>query len=271
MSAGSVPAGQRWAEMLAAWAIPEEILAAAPESPWGFPPELFAAPAAPSDTPSRQRALETLPEAGSVLDVGAGAGAAGLSLVPPAAQLTAVDEGQAILEALRAEAGRRGVADVVETVTGRWPDVAPGVGPAHVVVCHHVAYNVADIVAFLVALSSHARRRVVVEVTDRHPQADLNPLWLHFHGLSRPEGPTADDLVAVLAEVGIQPGVQRFARRHRHGARDRAAQVAFARRRLCLPASADPEVDKRLGPAGWPNLISSPAVCLWWNGTDLED
>jgi hypothetical protein len=30
------PAAQRWSEALATWAIPEEILAAAPQSPYGF-------------------------------------------------------------------------------------------------------------------------------------------------------------------------------------------------------------------------------------------
>ena len=68
-------AAERWQAELAGWAIPDEILAQAPESPWGFPPELFAAPPDPIDTPSRDRALEALPPGGSVLDVGCGGGA----------------------------------------------------------------------------------------------------------------------------------------------------------------------------------------------------
>ena len=35
-------AATRWADALAAWAIPDEILAEAPESPWGFPSPVFA-------------------------------------------------------------------------------------------------------------------------------------------------------------------------------------------------------------------------------------
>src|SRR5436305_422520 len=71
-------AAERWAQALAAWAIPPAILTAAPESPWGFPTQLFerradTVPAEP--TPSTQRALEALPEGGAVLDVGCGAGA----------------------------------------------------------------------------------------------------------------------------------------------------------------------------------------------------
>src|SRR2546430_2930411 len=80
-------AERRWREDLAAWAIPQHILDAAPESPWHFPVELFArrADAAQSRmTASTLRALEALPMDGSVLDVGCGAGAASLPLAAKA-------------------------------------------------------------------------------------------------------------------------------------------------------------------------------------------
>ncbi len=255
------PAAQRWAEQLASWAIPEEILARAPESPWGFPPELFAAPDQPPDTPSRRRALEALPEGGSVLDVGAGAGAAGLALVPPAGRLTAVDQSATMLEALVAKAGARGVE--AQTVTGTWPEVAGQVGPADVVVCHHVLYNVADAAPFVAALTEHARRRVVVEITTAHPQAGLNHLWRHFHGLDRPEGPGLEDAIALLREAGVEPGAERFERPPRAGDLDRRSHVAFVRRRLCLDPSADPEVDRLLPPGA--GLPATEAACLWWD------
>ncbi|MGH9300094.1 MAG: class I SAM-dependent methyltransferase, partial [Acidimicrobiales bacterium] len=87
----------RWRRDLASWAIPARIMEAAPEEPWGLPPRLFARAAAASlearqPTPSRASALEALPEGGSVLDVGAGGGAASLPLAPPASLLVAVDE-----------------------------------------------------------------------------------------------------------------------------------------------------------------------------------
>ncbi|HKC74769.1 MAG TPA: class I SAM-dependent methyltransferase, partial [Chloroflexota bacterium] len=97
-------AAERWKQALAAWAIPPAILAAAPESPWGFPTELFerradAVPAEP--TPSTQRALEALPEGGSVLDVGCGAGAASLPLAARAGHLIGVDPSAEMLRAFR--------------------------------------------------------------------------------------------------------------------------------------------------------------------------
>ena len=76
---GTMTAADHWRQALAGWAIPSHILAAAPESPWGFPVSQFAWRAdALMDlpTPSQGRAFEVLPEGGSVLDVGCGAGAA---------------------------------------------------------------------------------------------------------------------------------------------------------------------------------------------------
>lgn len=245
---------------LAGWAIPEEILARAPESPWGFPPEFFRAPSEPEDSPSRRRALEALPPGGSVLDVGSGGGAAGLALIPPAVQLIAVDETPAMLSMLAEAASALGA--VVTTVEGRWPGVAERVPVADVVVCHHVLYNARDLGAFAVALSSHARHRVVVEITGRHPMAGLNSLWRHFHGTERPEGPAVSDAVDVLNEIGIRANVEHFSRPPRWQARDTALQVAFARRRLCLPAEFDAEIERLLAPGM--DLLSTTAACLWW-------
>src|SRR3954453_16192011 len=104
---GGVTAAEAWAEALAAWAIPEEILAAAPESPWGFPVALFAPPHEPADTPSRQLALAALGAGGSVLDVGCGGGAASMALVPPAGPITGVDSSERMLATFAEEADRR--------------------------------------------------------------------------------------------------------------------------------------------------------------------
>ena len=139
----------RWRDALEALRIPAPILEAAPESPWGFPAELFRRRAATPDvvTPTTTRAAEVLPAGGSVLDVGCGGGATSLPLAPPAGVLIGVDEQADMLEEFRRAATEAGAE--ARAVHGRWPDVAPEAGLADVVVCGHVLYNVAEAAPFV--------------------------------------------------------------------------------------------------------------------------
>ena len=254
-------AARRWAADLASWALPPAILDAAPESPWVYPPALFA-PAEAPPTPSRLAALEALGDGGTVLDVGVGAGAASLPLAPPATEVVGVDESGAMLAAFERAAAARAVP--ARAARGSWPAVAAEVGPADVVVCHHVFYNVADLAPFARALTERARRRVVVELTATHPQSALDDLWRHFHGLERPTRPAADDAVAVLREAGLAVAVERWPRPAGPRPGTRAETVAFVRRRLCLPAERDPEVDALLGDR--PPAAPGGLVTLRWDG-----
>ena len=259
-----------WAASLAQWAIPDEILSAAPESPWGFPPRMFsaaaAAPAGAEPSPSRRRALEAIPPGGTVLDVGVGGGAAGLPLAPPASAIVGVDESKDMLDSFDAAARARGVGH--RSILGRWPDVAAEahVPSADVVVCHHVVYNVADLLPFLLALDRHARRRVVLELTAVHPLVHLNPLWWALHGLRRPEGPTAEDAVGVAREAGLDARVEHFERPSPWVGAGQEEFVAFVRRRLCVGPERDAEIASLLGSTGW----RSPrqAATIWWEAGD---
>jgi SAM-dependent methyltransferase len=238
----------RWRQQLEGWAVPEAILAAAPESPWGFPVGLFRSRARRAGegpaTPSTLEAARHLPEGGSVLDVGAGGGAASLPLAGTAGRLVGVDSSPGMVASFLAAAEAAGVP--AEGVEGTWPEVAGRVGPADVVVCHHVLYNVAALGPFAEALTGHARRRVVAELTDRHPLVGLGPLWRRFHDLERPSGPGADDAVAALEALGLAVDRQDWEHRDRLGFDDFDELVAFTRRRLCLPAERDPEVAEAL-------------------------
>jgi hypothetical protein len=167
-----------------------------------------------------------------------------------------------MLEVFALGADRRGVAH--EEVEGAWPSVSGRVAPADVVVCHHVFYNVADLVPFAAALTDHARHRVVVELTWDHPTANLNPLWKAFHGLERPTSPTAEDAVAVLAEMGLAVHVEDFERRWARPGDDRGELVSMLRRRLCVGPERDPEIQAHvLAEAAGP---MRRIVTLWWDG-----
>ena len=242
----------RWREQLERWAIPPEIIAAAPESPYGFPTELFRtrgeAATTPADpTPTTLRALERLPDGGRVLDVGCGGGATSLPLVGRAGVLVGVDSQEDMLEGFLANARAAGVE--AEAITGRWPDVADRVSSADVAVAGHVLYNVADLEPFARRLAAVAGGRVVFELTERHPLHWMNDLWLRFHGLARPDGPAADDAFEALTEMGLDPSIEHWTASPTSGGFDRKDDaVALIRRRLCLPVERDEELTDALGP-----------------------
>jgi len=254
-------AAQRWSDQLAAWAIPQAILDEAPESPWGFPPEMFAPNRQPTDdTPSTRRALEALGDGGTVLDVGVGAGAGSLPLVRSATHITGVDESTSMLEAFGRAAEAAGVGH--DSIAGLWPEVSGSAPNTDVVTCFHVFYNAPDLRDFALALARHAGRRVVTELTSVHPQTTLGGLWKHFWNLDRPSGPSADDALAVLREASIDASLERFERVRRHGHK-RSDIVAFVRRRLCLTPDRDPEIDELL--ADEPVLSPPEVATIWWD------
>jgi SAM-dependent methyltransferase len=266
----------RWRTELEAWAIPERILAEAPENPWAFPVGMFRARADQArtrkPTPSNLEALRWLPDGGSVLDVGAGGGAASLPLAGRAGRIVAVDESAGMVDAFLAATAAAGVD--AEGVRGRWPDVAGEVEAADVVVCNDVLYNVQDLAPFALALGDHARRRVVVQLTERHPLVPTGQLWRRFHGLERPRGPSVDDAMAALGELGLRVERRDWTTTDAGSFERFDDQVAFTRRRLCLPADRDAEVAEALRPltvrdaAGYRmGPLERPLSTLSWPGT----
>ncbi len=272
---------ERWRRQLAARQIPERIIHAAPESPYGFPPEVFrrraeAIAASGEATPTLVHAREALEPGGSVLDVGVGGGATSLPLATGAGavagSIVGVDTQPDMLDAFEATARATGVD--ARTVLGSWPDVEAEAPETDVVVCGHVLYNVQTVEPFVRALDDHARRRVVVELTREHPIAWMNDLWRRFHALEWPDGPTADDAQEGLGEAGFDVRREdRLTSGDRGGGFTRREDaVALVRRRLCLTADRDDEVADALG-----DLLtlkdglwsSGPerrvVVTLWWD------
>jgi SAM-dependent methyltransferase len=258
-------AAQRWRADLESWAIPDEILESAPRSPYGFSAAMFGKIAdalAGVRTPTVELADEAPPDAGVVLDVGCGGGAASLPLAARASLIIGIDQSEDMLAELRERAEAAGVA--VLTHLGRWPDVAGDVPPADVVVCRNVAYNVPDLDHFARVLTAHARHRVVMEMTQEHPMAWMTPFWEALHGIGRPARPTVEDAVAVLSEAGLQVGVRRWDTRWILSDESEAAVVDSILQRLCLDVGRAEEVRVLLRDHPVPQ--TRPAATLWWEG-----
>jgi len=253
-------AAEKWRRALDAWALPDEIVRSAPQSPWIHPPVLFEVPDVITPSPSHDRALEVLSTGDTVLDVGCGGGIAAFALTPPATHVIGVDHQPEMLVMFRENAAARGL--TCEAVEGFWPAVASSTPRADVVTAHHVVYNVADIDPFLRALDDHATKRVVLEMPDHHPLSPMSAAWLHFWNLERPVEPTPADLLDVLRELGIDAHREQWTGPLRiEQDLDQAAH--FTRIRLCLPESREGEVRDF--------LVSHEPVALralstiWWD------
>lgn len=258
-------ASSRWTAALREWALPDHVLAAAPEDPYAFPEDVIVhATIDPRRTPTGVAVEEVLTVGGRLLDVGVGAGRIAAAFTDRY-DVVGVEPRDTLAEI----AASRGIT----VVAGRWPQAAARAGSAPVVLSTHVAYDVADIAAFLRALHAAATRRVVLEVTAAHPWAPLGPLYRRFQGLDRPVGPTAADLAAVVVEVtGVTPEQQAW---QRPGPQYRSldALVAHRRRQLCLAPDADRDhalaqmllADADVEPDGRVRLPDAELVTIWWD------
>lgn len=265
MTADLATAAAAWRTDLASWAIPDAILSQAAEPPWAHPVAMFTVADEVADSTSHRIAREAVPRGGSVLDVGSGGGRAAFALAPPAGTVVAVDHQQGMLDAFVEAATARGVTH--HEILGDWPDVADDTPICDVVVCHHVAYNVADIVPFLAELDAHARRRVVLEVPMTHPLSTMNELWKHFWDLDRPTSPTAHDLHAIAIAAGYDAHLEVWDD-ETWGNRvqlPESERVRYARIRLCLTEDRDAEVAAAL--LELRDAQPRQVATLWWDVT----
>jgi SAM-dependent methyltransferase len=264
-------AAARWRELLEAWALPPDLLAAVPDSPYEWPTGLWrrGIREPEADTPTVRAVAGLLPPGGSLLDVGAGTGRASLPFAARGHRVTAVEPNPKMAAALREEAAAAGVE--VRLMHGAWPAAASQAGRHDVALAAHVVYDVADLGPFLRALHQAARAGVVVEAGERHPWAGLAGYYRALHGLERPDGPSADLLVEVVQEVlGVRPQVERWEGRGRLRFADLQELVDLYRRRLVVPVERAGEVAELLAPdvveeEGWLSLRDDHGVVtVWW-------
>lgn len=242
-------AAERWRSELAAWRIPDELLAAIDESPYTWPVDLWERRRRLSEQQPEPYTLELirglLPRHGELIDIGAGTGRASIPLAREGHRVIAVERDPGMAEALRSASNDLDI----EVVEGTWPEAGTDLGDVDVVMSAHVAYDTPDIVPFLSAMVIHARRAVVLELSESHPWADLAPYYRELHNLDRPDGPTVDDLVAVIVEsFGLHPHVTRWSRPSNMWYENWDELLGFMGPRLVLPRERWPELRKLLEP-----------------------
>ena len=251
---------QLWRKKLESWAIPSEIIDQAPENPWIHPTVLFQVPQIIELTPSHSRALEALPDNGSILDIGCGGGIAAFAMGKKVGRVIGVDHQSEMLSMFSANAKARCLESSVHE--GFWPAIEIDVESADVVTAHHVVYNVQDIVPFLEAMNSHARKRVVIEMPQHHPLSNLSGAWKHFWNLERPNKPIPKDLLNVLNEMGIAARLELWSG-YTHSDLNLDQTVRFTRIRLCLPVSRENEVRDFL--IANPQSEKRELATIWWD------
>jgi SAM-dependent methyltransferase len=268
-----VTAAEHWRRQLADWAIPDALLAAVEDSPYRWPVELFrrrnisAEETGPS--PTVELADRLAGPGGSVLDIGAGTGRVSIPLARSGHPVTALERSPEMVAALRQEAAD---VDGYRIVEGTWPE-HHDLGVFDVTLAAHVVYDVAELGPFLRTMTEHARRAVVLEMTDTHPWTPLGPYYLALHGLDRPTGPTVEDLVAVVSEeCGVRPEVEWWERPGGTWFESWEEIEELYRRRLVLPPARAEELRPLLEPdvrdiGDGRLVVGEPVRCLatvWW-------
>jgi SAM-dependent methyltransferase len=266
-------AAQNWEQQLRAWALPEELLAGAEQSPYGHPPQLWKRRtegfvSRGESTPSLDAVERLAGVSCSVLDVGAGAGRYSVYLAGSGHRVTAVERSPGMVAAL-ADACTGLDVGIVE---GSWPEVAEMIPEHDVVLCAHLVYDVQDIAPFVSALGARAGAGVVIEMTPSHPWSNLTPLYRALHDLDRPAGPTEADLVPVLREeLSVDPQVETWWRPADLWYESWDELLDFYGRRLVLPKARWGELRALLEPDVFDidgrltvGQAERPLVTLWW-------
>lgn len=242
-------AAEHWRSQLAAWEIPAYLLAAVTEDPYRWPVEVFRRRNISADetdpAPTTGIVHRLAGEGGTVLDIGAGTGRASIPLARLGHPVTAVEKSEGMAAALRQETA---AFDDYRLIEDAWP-LSSDPGSFDVVMAAHVVYDVAPIETFIQAMAAHARRGVVLELTESHPWSPLGRYYRALHGIDRPVGPTVDDLMAVVGEsVGVVPQVERWERPGGTWFESWDEIVELYRRRLVVPDDRVAEVRPLLEP-----------------------
>ncbi len=120
-------------------------------------------------------------------------------------------------------------------------------------------------------MERNADAGVVIEMTPNHPWIICAISIWEFHQLDRPAGPTVEDLVAVVIDLGREPELERWSRPSDMVYESIDEIVEVTGRRLVLPPARWPELEQRLRPriVGEPGAyqvgpLEREITTVWW-------
>lgn len=263
---------EKWRSQLEQWAFPPDLLEAVElPPPPGPTPRLSIDPDIVLATPTARLASARAGKTGSILDVGAGDGRLAVPLAKSGHRVTVVEPDEEAVAGMRRRAADEGTR--ITAIVGNWPQVAGNAGEHDVVLAAHTPYWIHEVEGFVAALHDASRRAVVIEMAPVHPWAALSGYFESVHGVSRPDGPTADEFGRVVAHVlGLVPAREYWTAEDRVGFESLGELLAHYRRLLLVPpehaieAAGLLERDVRSSGAG--GVVLGPpgreAITLWW-------
>lgn len=145
-----------------------------------------------------------------VIDVGAGGGRITVPLAQCVRELVAVEPSPAMRDVLARAAAELDVHNI-EIVASNWEDAE--VTPAELVFAAHVTYSVPHIEPFLRKMDRAATHRVALITFNDPAQHVFAPFWKYVYAEERIRLPVRAELLAVLGELGIEPGIDALAPR----------------------------------------------------------
>ncbi len=137
----------------------------------------------------------------TLLDVGAGFGAAAVPIARAGFRVTVVEPSEAMLEYLERWATEERVRDRIDVVPRRWLEA--DVERHDVVLCAHVLYPIAEVAPFVTRLVDAARSACLIAMRAAANESVPASLFLELHGEERVPQPTLADLCGVLGELAV--------------------------------------------------------------------
>jgi SAM-dependent methyltransferase len=207
----------------------------------------------------------------TIIDIGAGTGGWAVPMARHAKRVTALEPSPHMIEVMKENIEQEGTGDV-EIVQGSWPETETGLHDYSL--CSHAMYGVADLPAFVNAMSNATRKTCLMLMRVPAPDGTMAQAALRIWGQPH-DSPNFQVAYAAMLQMGLYPHVLM-------GSPDRwdpwtnaslEEAMAETRRRFKLPSPSEHDaflddllksrLTYRDGRYVWPSEVRS--ALIYWN------